>query len=93
MERVAAELSTLVIHILNLLEPGLLVIGTDAPPLRDWLLERLRAFVEEHGLPHQAGSTQLVASSLGKFGVAAGRSCRRCSGYSAFRSGRKGHWV
>jgi predicted NBD/HSP70 family sugar kinase len=72
MERVASELSTLVMHILNLLEPGLLVIGTDAPPLRDWLLERLRAFVQEHGLPHQAGSTQLVASSLGKFGVARG---------------------
>jgi len=72
MERVATELSTLVIHVLNLLEPGLLVIGTDTPPLRDWLLERLRTYAQEHGLPHQAGSTQLVASSLGKFGVARG---------------------
>jgi N-acetylglucosamine repressor len=72
MERVAAELSVLVIHVVNLLEPGVLVIGTDTPPLRDWLLDRLRRYVREHELPHQAGSTQLVASSLGKFGVARG---------------------
>jgi len=72
MDRVAAELSTLVIHILNLLEPGVLIVASDTPVLRDWLLERLERFVDDHRLPHQAGKTRLMASALGKYGVARG---------------------
>jgi predicted NBD/HSP70 family sugar kinase len=72
MESVATELSTLVIHIFNLLEPGVLIVGTDTPPLRDWLLDRLEEFVQRRRLPHQAGKTRLMASALGKYGVARG---------------------
>ncbi len=72
MQRLAAELSTLVIYVVNLLEPGVVVIGADAPPLRDWLLGPLEAYVSEYRLPHRAGATRLAASRLGKFGVARG---------------------
>lgn len=72
MQRVAAEISVLVVHIVNLLEPGMVVIAADTPPLRDWLLTGLETFVEDHRLPHRAGATRLVASGLGKFGVARG---------------------
>jgi predicted NBD/HSP70 family sugar kinase len=57
MARVALELSPLAIHIVNLLEPGILTIGTDTPILRDAIIDRLRRSVDEHSLPHQAGKT------------------------------------
>jgi predicted NBD/HSP70 family sugar kinase len=72
VEGVARELSTLVIHIVNLFEPGVLVIGSDEPVLRDLLLERFQRSVDEHCLPFQAGHTRLAASTLGNYGVARG---------------------
>lgn len=72
LESLAAELTLLVVHVVNLLEPGVLVVGSDAPPLRDALLERFQAAIERHGLPFHAGRTRLVASTLGQFGVARG---------------------
>ncbi len=72
MEAVAAELSNLVVHIVNLIEPGSLVIGSDNPELRDWLLLRFQEKVARYSLPHQTGKTLIVASTLGTYGVARG---------------------
>jgi predicted NBD/HSP70 family sugar kinase len=72
IEGVARELGALVIHIVNLFEPGILVIGSDEPVLRDALLERFQRSVDEHCLPFQAGHTRLAASTLGMYGIARG---------------------
>lgn len=72
LNAVSADLSTLVIHILNLLEPGALVIGSDVPELRDVMLQDFQQSVDAHCLPHQTGKTRIIASTLGRFGVARG---------------------
>jgi N-acetylglucosamine repressor len=72
IDAVAAELSSLVIHIVNLIEPASLVIGSDTPPLRDWLLTRFHECVARYSLPYQMGKTSIVASTLGTYGVARG---------------------
>ncbi len=72
MKCVADELAPLVVHIVNLLEPGVLMIGSDAPVLRDTLLNHWQDTVEERSLPYEAGKTQLIPSTLGEFGVVQG---------------------
>ncbi len=72
MDRLARDVSSLVIHAVNFLEPGMLVLGSDHPVLRDELLGRLRVILEEHRLLHEAGKTKLVASELGEFGAVRG---------------------
>lgn len=72
MNRVSEELSTLALYIANLLEPGVLMVGLDTPVLQDSLLERFRQKLEELGLPHEAGKTKVIASTLGEFGVVQG---------------------
>jgi N-acetylglucosamine repressor len=69
---VSQELASLVIHIVNLLEPGALVIGSDVPALRDVMLPSFQQSLDAHNLPHQIGRTRIVASTLGQFGVARG---------------------
>jgi len=63
--RVGNELSTLALHIVNLLEPGVLMIGSDAPLLRDRLLIQLQQVLDQQGLAYEAGKTRLLASTLG----------------------------
>lgn len=63
--RVGSELSTLALHIVNLLEPGVLMVGSDAPLLRDRLLEQLQQVLDKQGLAYEAGKTRLLASTLG----------------------------
>ncbi|MCB9850186.1 MAG: ROK family transcriptional regulator [Phycisphaerales bacterium] len=70
--RVTDELSPLVLHIVNLLEPGKLVIGSDVEALREEMVARLRDVVQKHRLSYEAGETQILASSLGDFGVVRG---------------------
>ena len=72
LESVGNEISTLVQHIVNLLEPGILMIGSDAPVLCEILLEQLRKILEEQSLAYEAGKTQVVASTLGEYGVVRG---------------------
>jgi len=69
---VADELSTLVLHIINLFEPGILVVNSDAPSLRDTLLEQWREVFEAHRLAYEPGKTRIVASSLGELSVVRG---------------------
>jgi predicted NBD/HSP70 family sugar kinase len=63
--RVGNELSTLVLHIVNLLEPGVLMFGSDAPLLRARLLVQLDQVLVKQGLAYEAGKTKLLASTLG----------------------------
>jgi len=72
MELVGQELSTLVLHIVNLLEPGVLMIGSDVPVLRDVLLDQSVKVLEKQSLAFEAGRTQLMASTLGEYGVVQG---------------------
>jgi predicted NBD/HSP70 family sugar kinase len=68
----AAELVPLVIHIINLLDPGVLIFGSDMPMLRDEMLPALReALVRSHPEIDQC-QTELRASALGDFGVVRG---------------------
>jgi predicted NBD/HSP70 family sugar kinase len=72
LHHVGDELATLVLHIINLLEPGMLIVGSDAPLLRDALLDRVRSTLEVHQLAYEAGKTQVLASTLGDYGVVRG---------------------
>lgn len=72
MKHVGDELATLVLHIVNLLEPGILMVGSDTPILYDSLLDRFRRKLEELRLPHEAGKTNVIASTLGQYGVVRG---------------------
>ena len=72
MERVADELSPLVQHVVNLLEPGVLMIGSDISVLRDLLLEHWEKVLEKQSLAYEAGKTRVMASTLGEYGVVQG---------------------
>ena len=72
VDRVARDVSLLVVHAVNLLEPGVLVVGSDIESLRDAVLDRLRQILDEHSLRYEAGKTKIIASTLGEFGVARG---------------------
>jgi len=72
VHRVGEELAPLVQHMVNLLEPGVLMIGSDSEELRDLLLNQLRAVLEDQKLAYEAGLTQLIASTLGEYGVLRG---------------------
>lgn len=72
LQRVGVDVATLMQHIINLLEPGMLIVGSDAPMLRDALLNQVRQTLEAHQLAYEAGKTQVVASTLGEYGVVRG---------------------
>lgn len=72
MKKVGEELSPLALHIVNLLEPGVLLVGSDTPPLRDALLDQWEEALDRQRLPFEAGKTQLIASTLGEYGVVQG---------------------
>lgn len=72
MERVALDMADLVVHAVNFLEPGMMILGSDNTLLRDELLVRLQRILEQHRLLHEAGRTRLVASELGEYGVVRG---------------------
>lgn len=72
MQRVARDMSHLVVHAVNFLEPGMLIVGSDNTVLRDALLHRLEKILDEHRLRHEAGKTKVVASTLGEYGIVRG---------------------
>jgi N-acetylglucosamine repressor len=72
MYRVGEELAPLVQHMVNLLEPGVIMVGSDSQELCDLLLKQLRKVLEEKKLAYEAGCTQLIASTLGEYGVMRG---------------------
>jgi N-acetylglucosamine repressor len=72
MKRVGDELNPLVLHIVNLLEPGVLMVGSDAPVLGEMLLEHFRKAVDQQRLAFEAGKTRLIPAVMGEFEVARG---------------------
>ncbi len=72
IDQLVYEFSTLVLHAVNLLEPGMIIVGSDDEPLRDLVMERLLQRVEERRLSYGPGRTQIVASNLGQYGVVRG---------------------
>lgn len=71
-ERLAADIGVHVLHAINFLDPGVVVIESDEPVLRDAILVRLRRIVAEDRLRQEAGRTTVTASALGEFGMARG---------------------
>jgi len=72
LQRTAEELSKLVLHTINLLEPGMIVIGSDSPVMRDVVLDRLQEIIDQHRLSHGPGNTRIIPSGLGEFGIVRG---------------------
>ena len=70
--RLGESMSCLVLQIVNLIEPGLLIIDSEEPVLRDVLLEYLQDVLEKHKLAYEIGQTRLVASDLGEYGLTRG---------------------
>lgn len=68
MDRVARELSLLVLHTINLLEPGRLIIESDVPELGEAFRVRLDQILDEHILRPERGRTEIMLSTLGEFG-------------------------
>ena len=66
------SVSSLVLQIVNLLEPGLLIIDSEEPVLRDELIEYLQHVLEKNKLAYEKGRTRLVASDLGEYGLTRG---------------------
>lgn len=72
MDRLGEEMASLVIHAVNLLEPGILVIGADIAELEFAMLSRVKAVLRDHSLRYEAGQTRVIASPLGEFGIVRG---------------------
>jgi len=67
MDRVAGDISNYVIHAINFLDPGVVVLGSDHEVLRDAVLDRLNRILAEDALRHEVGTTEIMASTLGEF--------------------------
>jgi predicted NBD/HSP70 family sugar kinase len=70
MKRVSSELGVLILHAINLFEPGRLVIETDVPELGAAVIEQLRES-RAHLMPRRNGDTEQTEvrlSDLGEFG-------------------------
>ena len=72
MAKMGESVSNLVLQIVNLIEPGLLIIDSEEPMLRDLLIKYLQDFLEKHKLAYEKGQTRLVASDLGEYGLTRG---------------------
>jgi predicted NBD/HSP70 family sugar kinase len=72
IDRLGEDLSPLVLQIVNLLEPGVLMVDSDEPELRDILLDYLQKTLEQHKLAFEPGQTQLIASNLGEYALTRG---------------------
>jgi len=72
MDRLARDMSQLIVHAVNYIEPGMLVVGTDVADLGAALLARIQVVLDEHSLQYEAGRTKVVASTLGEFGLVRG---------------------
>lgn len=72
MERVGDQMNSLVLHIVNLLEPGVFIIGSDTQELCSELLVQFKDILHKSGLTYQTGKTNLMASMLGNYGVTRG---------------------
>jgi N-acetylglucosamine repressor len=68
MDRVARELSVLVLLSINLFDPGRLILECDVPELGVALQQRLRRVLDEHALGHGSGRAELVVAEMGEFG-------------------------
>jgi len=72
MDRVAGDISNYVIHAINFLDPGVVVLGSDHEVLRDAVLDRLNRILAEDALRQEVGTTEIMASTLGEFGMVRG---------------------
>jgi len=72
IDRLGQDLSYLVLQIVNLIEPGVLMVDSNEPELRSVLLEYLQRSLEKHKFAFEPGQTQLVASNLGEYGLTRG---------------------
>ena len=72
LERATQEFGVLALHAINLLEPGMIVIGCDVDDLQGAVLAGVQHIVEQHRLSHGPGRTQIVGSTLGEFSVVRG---------------------
>ncbi len=72
LENVGKDISALVLHVVNLLEPGILMIGSDAPVLLNLLLKQIQQILDKQSLAYEAGKTQVLTSTLGEYGVVRG---------------------
>ena len=72
LDQLGKELSSVVLQVVNLIEPGVLMIDSDEPVLRDWLLSSLQKTLDDNRLPYESGKTRLIASTLGEYGILRG---------------------
>lgn len=72
LNRSSEEVATLAIHVINFLEPGMLIVGIDEPRLVEPVLSHVRSTVRDAGLADVAGRTKVVAADLGEFGLVRG---------------------
>ncbi len=66
------EIAKLAVHVINFLEPGMLILGIDEPRLVQPVLTRIRSRVREAGLAETTDHTRVVAADLGEFGLVRG---------------------
>ena len=67
MDRVGRELALLVQHVINLLEPGRLIVESDVPELGEAFRVRLERILQEHSLRFRRGQPEIMFSTLGEF--------------------------
>jgi N-acetylglucosamine repressor len=72
LRRATDEFAVLALHAINLIEPGMIVIGSDVDDLQGAVLDGVRRTVEEHRLSYGPGCTEIVGSNLGEFSVVRG---------------------
>lgn len=72
LERLVQDIGLVVRLAVGILDPGMIVIDSDEPVLRDRLLPRLDQLLNEDYLRKEAGTTRVVASTLGEYGMVCG---------------------
>gem|GEM_PF-3098923 len=68
LDRVASEISLLLMHAINLLEPGRLILEVDVPELGQALWKPIRAKLDEYTLRRESAGTEVLLSNLGDYG-------------------------
>jgi predicted NBD/HSP70 family sugar kinase len=72
LQQSSDEVANLAIHVINFLEPGMLILGIDEPRLVELVVSRIRSRVRGAGLADATDRTQVVAADLGEFGLVRG---------------------
>ncbi len=72
LDRSAQDIQAYVMHAINFLDPGVLVIDSDHPDLRNAVLARVKDYLAEDTIRAEVGETRVLVSTLGKFGMVRG---------------------